>query len=48
MISSQTKNFYITSSMPEISSIHRFILEIKQILESQDKHIFTDIFDQTQ
>ena len=36
MISSLTKNYYITSSMQKISSIQRFILETWQILESQD------------
>ena len=36
MISGLTKNYYITSSMQKISSIHSPILEIKQILESQD------------
>ena len=36
MISGLTKNYYITSSVQKLSSIHRFILEIKQIFESQD------------
>ena len=36
MISGLTKNYYITSSMQKINSAHQSILEIKQILESQD------------
>ena len=36
MISSLTKNYYITFSMQKISPIDQFIIEMKQILESQD------------
>ena len=35
-ISSLTKNYYISTSLLKISSIHQFILEIQQILESHD------------
>ena len=36
MISGLTKNYYITSSMQNISPVHQYIIEIKQILELQD------------
>ena len=36
MIIGLTKIYYITSSMQKISPIHQFILEVNQILESQD------------
>ena len=36
MISGRIKSYYITSGMQKISPIHQFILEIEQILESQD------------
>ena len=36
MISGLTQNYYITSGMQKISPVHQFILEIKQILVSQD------------
>ena len=44
MITGRAKNYYITSNMQKISLIHRFILKIKQILESRDLKV-TTIFD---
>ena len=48
LISGLTKDYYITSSFQKISSIHQFIFEKKQILESQDlkghSHIWPYVF----
>ena len=35
-MSGLTKNYYITSSMQNNNPIHKFILEVNQILESQN------------